>query len=156
MPGRGSGPGVIVATALDLNSINLEDIALALSDQDHDEHMRLINPETGAIEYWTPDTGIDGQNPVDLDELDLIGIHPLPSWSGTRTWLTSPAESPTSRRGAGSHARSGEYPDLLDKWHAFCDTRAQRRAVEWLAEQSLADSDAADQYLASHPDPELP
>jgi hypothetical protein len=26
------------------------------------------------------ETGIDGQTPVDLDDLDLIGIDPLPSY----------------------------------------------------------------------------
>jgi hypothetical protein len=29
--------------------------------------------------FWTADTGINGQTPVDLDELDLTGIDPLPS-----------------------------------------------------------------------------
>jgi hypothetical protein len=43
------------------------------------EHRWLINPETGEIAYRTPDTGIDGQAPADLDELDLICIGPLPS-----------------------------------------------------------------------------
>jgi len=30
------------------------------------------------VVLWTSDTGIDGENPVDLDELDLILIDPLP------------------------------------------------------------------------------
>jgi hypothetical protein len=30
--------------------------------------------------FWTRDTGIDGQHPVDLDELDVIAIDPLPSY----------------------------------------------------------------------------
>ena len=29
--------------------------------------------------FWTSDTGIDGQHPVELDELDLIVIDPVPS-----------------------------------------------------------------------------
>lgn len=37
-------------------------------------------PRTGEVVFWTSDTGIDGENPVDLDELDLIPIHPLPSY----------------------------------------------------------------------------
>jgi len=36
--------------------------------------------QTGAVTLWTADTGIDGQTPVDLEELDLICIDPLPSW----------------------------------------------------------------------------
>ncbi len=30
--------------------------------------------------FWTSDTGIDGESPVDLDELVLILIDPLPSY----------------------------------------------------------------------------
>ena len=43
------------------------------------EHRWLINPETGEVALWTSDTGIDGETPVELDELDLIAIDPLPS-----------------------------------------------------------------------------
>ncbi len=43
------------------------------------EHQWLINPETGEIAFWTVGTGIDGQTPVDLGELDLVVIDPLPS-----------------------------------------------------------------------------
>jgi hypothetical protein len=49
-----------------------------------------------------------------------------------------------------------EFPDLLPVWHAFRDSRARRRAVEWLADNSLIDDDAATRYLAEHPDPDLP
>jgi hypothetical protein len=55
---------------LDLSSIDLEEIANALADQTDYEHRWLINPDTGEIAFWTADTGIDGQTPVDLDELD--------------------------------------------------------------------------------------
>jgi hypothetical protein len=60
---------------LDLNSIDLEEIANALADQTDYEHHWLIDPDTGAIAFWTADTGIDGQTAV-----DLIVIDPLPSW----------------------------------------------------------------------------
>jgi hypothetical protein len=39
--------------------------------------------------FWTADTGIDGQTPVDLDELDLACIDPLPSW----IWYQDMADS---------------------------------------------------------------
>ena len=64
---------------LDLDSLDLEQIADALADQEHYEHQWLLNPDTGEVAFRTPDTGIDGQTPVDLDDLDLVGIHPLPS-----------------------------------------------------------------------------
>ena len=62
----------------ELSSIELEEIAAALGDQDGYERRRLINPGTGEIAFWT--SGTDGHDPVDLDELDLIGIGPLPSY----------------------------------------------------------------------------
>src|SRR6185437_7079340 len=65
---------------LDLSSLDLEEIAAALADQTDYEHRWLINPQTGQVVLWTSDTGIDGQTPVDLDDLDLIGIDPLPSY----------------------------------------------------------------------------
>lgn len=30
--------------------------------------------------FWSSDTGIDGENPIEIDELDLIPIDPLPSY----------------------------------------------------------------------------
>jgi hypothetical protein len=65
---------------LDLSILDLEEIAHALADQTDFDHRWLINPQTGEIAFWTSDTGIDGQTPVDLDELDLVCIDPLPSW----------------------------------------------------------------------------
>src|SRR5260370_18417915 len=72
-------PGIYSDLVLELNSLDLEEIALALADQAGYEHRWLINPQTGEIVFWTADTGIDGQTPVHLDELDLAGIDPLPS-----------------------------------------------------------------------------
>ncbi len=49
-----------------------------------------------------------------------------------------------------------EYPDLLPAWYGFSDTRARRRAVEWLADNSLIDHETATQFMTNHPDPALP
>ena len=64
---------------LDLNALDVDEIATALSDQTDYEHRWLIDPRTGEIAFWTSDTGIDGENPIDLDELDLLPIEPIPS-----------------------------------------------------------------------------
>jgi hypothetical protein len=45
--------------------------------------------------------------------------------------------------------------DLLPAWYAFRHARAARRAVRWLAENSLIDA-AAGRFVAGHPDPGLP
>lgn len=53
----------------------------ALADRTDCEHRWLINPPaTGQVVFLTSDTGIDSENPVELDELDLIVIDPIPSY----------------------------------------------------------------------------
>jgi Uncharacterised protein family (UPF0158) len=130
----------------------------------------LINPETGEIVFWTSDTGIDGHTPVDLDELDLIDIGPLPSWIWYQD-MADFAEGITGERpgrrlaraiqGKGAFRRfkdqlHEEHPGLLPAWYAFRDARATRRAVQWLAGNSLVGDEAAGRFLASYPDPDLP
>jgi hypothetical protein len=155
---------------LDLSSIDLEEIASALADQTDYEHHWLISPDTGEIALWTVDTGIDGQTPVDLDDLDMLVIDPLPSW----VWYEDMADfadgvidERAGRRlaraidGRGAFRRfkdelHEEYPHLLPAWYAFRDARAMRRAVQWLAENSLIDDDSADRFLSAHPDPAVP
>jgi Uncharacterised protein family (UPF0158) len=155
---------------LDLGSLDLEEIANALADQTDYEHRWLINPQTGKIAFWTADTGIDGQTPVELDELDLVCIDPLPSYIWYQD-MADFAEQITHVRAGRRLARAiqgrgafrrfkdelhEEYPDLLPAWFAFRDARATRRAVEWLADNLLVDGEAADCFLAGHPDPGLP
>jgi hypothetical protein len=65
---------------LDLPAIDVEEIATALGDQTDNEHRWLVDPRTGQGAFGTSDTGIDGKNPVEIDELDLIPIEPLPSY----------------------------------------------------------------------------
>jgi hypothetical protein len=45
---------------LDLDSLDLDEIASALADQIDYDYRWLINSETGEIVFWTADTGIDG------------------------------------------------------------------------------------------------
>lgn len=49
-----------------------------------------------------------------------------------------------------------EYPHLVQAWYAFRDTRAQRRAVQWLADNELVGPQIASLFYAEHPDPDLP
>lgn len=65
---------------LDLDGIGVDEVATALADQTDYEHRWLIDPRSGGVVFWTGDTGIDGENPVDLDDLDLILIDPVPSY----------------------------------------------------------------------------
>jgi hypothetical protein len=155
---------------LDLRSLDLEDIATALSDQTDYEHRWLIDPRTGEVAFWTSDGGLDGTNPVDLDDVDLMPIDPLPS----HVWYTDMADfaeavsdEAAGRRlarairgkGAFRHFKDElheEYPDMLPAWYAFRDTRARRRAVEWLLEEGLVADDDARGFLAELPDVSVP
>jgi hypothetical protein len=154
----------------DLNRLDLEEIATALADQTDHEHAWLINPETGDVVFWTSDTGIDGQTPVDLDDLDLICVDPLPSyiWYQDMVEFTEQVSHEQARRrlaraiqGKGAFRRfkdelHEEYPHLLPAWYAFRDARSRRRAVEWLADNSLIDDDTAARLLQEHPEPDVP
>jgi hypothetical protein len=81
---------------LDLPQIDIEEIATALADQTEYEHRWLIDARTGEVVFWTSDTGVDGENPVEIDEPDLIAIDPLPSCVWFKTWPTSLTASATA------------------------------------------------------------
>jgi hypothetical protein len=155
---------------LDLSRIDVGEIATALADQTDYEHRWLIDPRTGQVAFWTSDTGIDGQNPVEIDELDLILIDPLPAYvwyQDMADFADGISDTAASRqlsialqgRGAFRRFRNQVYdrhPELISVWQTFRDVRAQRRAVEWLWDQGLIDDDVANRFAADHPDPGLP
>ncbi|HZM64895.1 MAG TPA: UPF0158 family protein [Nakamurella sp.] len=154
----------------DLGEVDVEEIAIALADQTDYEHRWLIDPRTGQVAFWTSDTGIDGENPVDIDELDLILIDPLPSY----VWYQDMADFADgisdrvagrrlteSLQGKGAFRRFKNqvyehHPELISAWHALRDARAQRRAVQWLLDQGLIEDGAARQFATDHPDPAFP
>ena len=76
----GAGLGLEPEQMLDLGRIDVEEIATALADQTDDQHRWLLDPRTGQVAFWTSDTGVDGENPVEIDELDLILIEPPPPY----------------------------------------------------------------------------
>ena len=153
-----------------LAEIDIGEIATALADQTDYEHGWLIDPRTGHLAFWSSDTGIDGENPVEIDELDLTVIDPLPPYIWFQDMAdfaegisdrTAGRRLTESLRGRGAFRRFknlvyDHYPELVGTWHALRDIRAERRAVDWLAEQGLIDEEAAQQYAADHPDPGLP
>jgi hypothetical protein len=155
---------------LDLAGIDIEDIATALADQADYEHRWLLDPRTGQVAFWTSDTGIDGENPVEIEELDLIPIDPIPSYVWYRDmadFAEGISDDAAGRRlaralqGRGAFRRFKNqlyehHPELISPWQALRDIRAQRRAVEWLLEHGLIDDDAAENFAADHPDPALP
>jgi hypothetical protein len=157
-------------TVLDLDAIDVEEIATALADQTDYEHRWLIDPQTGVVAFWTGDTGIDGENPVELDELDLVLIDPLPSYVWYQDMVdfthgisdrAAGERLSRSLQGKGAFRRFKNelyqgHPDLIAAWHALRGARARARAVQWLAEEGLIEEDAAQRFTRDHPDPSLP
>ncbi|MEQ0560562.1 UPF0158 family protein [Amycolatopsis sp. NEAU-NG30] len=155
---------------LALEKFDLEEIAAALQDQTDYEHFHLVDPRTGEMGYWTRDTGVDGHHPVDLDDADQVVIEPLPSsvwYQDMADFAEGISDEEAGRRltrairGRGAFRRfkdelHEEYPELLEHWYEFSDTRAKRRAVEWLADNQLVDREVAERFVAGHPDPRLP
>jgi hypothetical protein len=130
---------------LDLGRIDVDEIATALADQTDFEHRWLIDPRAGQVAFWTSDTGIDGQNPLDIDEIDLILIDPLPPsvWFQDMADFANDISDAIARRKL-TQALQGRrafrrfknqlyehHQDLISPWHSLRDVRAQRRAVEW-------------------------
>ncbi len=155
---------------LDLDAIDVEEIANALADQTDYDHRWLIDPRTGEVAFWTSDLGIDGENPVELDELDLILIDPLPSY----VWYQDMVDfaDGISDRGAGERLRRAlegkgafrrfknvlyqGHPELISAWHALRDARARVRAVQWLADEELIGEGIAQRFKRDHREPALP
>ena len=155
---------------LDLDAIDVEEIANALADQTDYEHRWLIDPRSGELAFWTSDLGIDGENPVELDELDLILIDPLPSYVWYQDMVdfaegisdrTAGERLSRTLEGKGAFRRFKNelyqgHPELISVWHAWRDARARVRAVQWLVDEGLIEEDAAQRFKGDHREPSLP
>ena len=153
-----------------LAEIDIGEIATALADQTDYEHRWLIDPRTGHVAFWTSDTGIDGENPVEIDELDLTVIDPLPPY----IWFQDMADfaEGISDRTAGRHLTESlrgrgafrrfknlvynHYPELVGTWHALHDVRAERRAVEPSIGSPNKDSSTRRQRGSTRPITQIP
>ena len=127
-------------------------------------------PAHGRVAFWTSDTGIDGENPVEIDELDLIPIDPIPSnvwYQDMADFAEGVTDGAAGRRLARALQGPGAFrrfknqlyqhlPELISPWHALRDVRAQRRAVDWLLDQGLIDQNAAEKFADDHSEPGLP
>ena len=155
---------------LELAGLGLDDLAMALADQSIGDRRWLIDPKTGELILWTEELGIDGENPVDLDELDLVAIWPLPP----RVWYRDMADFVAglsdaraaerleySLRGKGAFRRFRDelhrrHPDMVPAWRAFSAVRGHQHVVDWLVDNGLIEQSEADRFFAEHPDPAIP
>ena len=59
--------------------VDMDENATALTDETNNGHRWLIDAQTSDIAFRNTDTHINGENPIDLDELNLLPIDPLSS-----------------------------------------------------------------------------
>jgi hypothetical protein len=147
---------------LEIENVDLGMLGSALADQSYDNQY-TFDPVSGESLIWND--AID-EEPDD----DALFIEPLPS----RVWYRDMAdftarlsdlltaerlERAMQGRGAFRRFRDELYDrheHLITVWNTFRDNRADRRAVEWLRDNQQITEEAADRYLAAHPDPEVP
>ena len=101
-----------------LRDIDVEEIGTALADQTDYDHRWLLDPRTGQVAFWTSDTGIDGENPVEIDELDLIPIDPIPSY----VWYQDMADF---AEGISDGAAADVWPPRLKGEEPFAGSRTR-------------------------------
>ena len=142
---------------LDLRRLDLDTIAEALADQgDYFEHRLAEHPASGGLMLWTSDTGLDGQYPIELDDVDdsLVAISPLPPsvWYRDMVEFAEAVSDETARerllralQGRGPFRRFKNelyqrWPDLISAWHVF---RAHGANAEHSSGWSKTDSSTA-------------
>lgn len=151
---------------LDLSAVNLADLALALEDHSEEQTWRF-DPVDGTV---APFLSSGTEQPDDQSALeDLIAIEPLPSAVGYGDMedFVGRVRDPHAREllrgalnGRGAFRRFKDLleldlPELRSAWFDFHDVRAERRAIDWLAQRDLVSREAAGQGLAQRPDPDM-
>lgn len=139
-------------TMLDLASIDLDDLVLALEDHSY-ETSWWLDPATGEFEYCSTE-----DDPEDFESRGQAYVEPMDSSDGYRDMVDFTALVRDGRaadllfralQGRGAFRRFKdtlfEFPDLRQEWFAFHDRRMRRRAIEWLADRELISAEAAQQ-----------
>lgn len=158
---------------LDLARVDLDELVMALSDQDVREHQWLIDPATGSVHVWSDDVGLDGDDSVDAEDVDEAGppgIEPIASRDWYRVMAdfadqvykaAAQAELRIALQGRGAFRRFRDvlhqrHPDLVGPWRAYKQARGHLLAADWLCSEGLVDVDAAADFIHRHPAPSMP
>jgi predicted nucleotidyltransferase len=149
---------------LDLTQIDLADLCEALDDHSLD-HSWWLDPGTGEVVLWSD--SFEEQGEQDPETRGLRPIEPVPSGEGYADMedFIERVRDPRARdllaraiAGRGAFRRFKDtllgFPELREAWFHFHDVRAERRAIEWLADERLIANGVAQQAIARRPDPE--
>ena len=145
---------------LDLEQVDLPDLALALEDHSRD-HKWWLDPRTGVVE-----PRFEARVGDEDATAGLVSIEPMPTAVGYADMEDFVArvrdprahhllERAITGRGAFRRFKDAllEYPELRRAWFAFHDVRGERRAIQWLLERGLVDPAAAETALEGRPEP---
>ena len=151
---------------LDLDAVDLDDLADALEDHSYDRSWWL-DPKSGEVVLWSD--YFEEQGEADPDSRGLIAIESLPSREGYADMedFIARVRDPRPREelaraiaGRGAFRRFKDtllgFPELRAAWFSFHDARFERRAIEWLLDKDLVDPQVAERALAERPDPGPP
>lgn len=155
-------------TMLDVADIDLATLAEALEDHSGDTEW-WFDPRSGEVEPRPSEHSLDQDGQDHPDEDALVMVYPLASGIGYRDMedFVSRVRDPSAREllrraieGRGAFRRFKDtlfgFPDLREAWFAFHDSRAERRALEWLSQEGVIDPEVAERETALRPDPEHP
>jgi hypothetical protein len=150
---------------LDLNELDLGDLAEALEDHSY-EHSWWLDTETGEVVLWND--YFEEQGEPRPDTLGWRAIDPIPSHEGYQDMedFIQRVRNPQARdlleraiAGRGAFRRFKDtlldFPEVRQAWFRFHDTRVERRAISWLADEKVIDQAAAERAIAERLDPEL-
>jgi hypothetical protein len=149
---------------LDLEAIDLAELAQALEDHSY-EHSWWLDPERGEIVLWSDYFEEQGdQDPADRGLRPIEPIFSHEGYSDMEDFIAL-VHDPRPREqlqraieGRGAFRRFKDtlfdFPELRESWFKFHDARMERRALEWLVDEGLVDSEAA--VRAMPDDPQLP
>ncbi|MFQ5968660.1 MAG: UPF0158 family protein, partial [Acidimicrobiia bacterium] len=148
---------------LDLSSIDLEDLVLALEDHSY-ESSWWLDPVTGSLEYCSVD-----DDPEEFESRNLVFVEPVDSSDAYQDMVDFTALVRDGRaadlliralQGRGAFRRFKdtlfEFPELRQEWFAFHDRRMRGRAIEWLTNQDLIPPEVADKALDDLVEEEAP
>jgi hypothetical protein len=154
---------------LDLTAVDLEQLAYALEDHS-DLTQWWLDPSTGQVEPWSLDRLGDEEEDEDHPEdRGLRLVEPIMSSESYRDLedFVERVRDPRGRdlleraiAGRGAFRRFKDtlfdFPDLREAWFRFHDARMERRALEWLADEGLVDSQVVERAIADRQDPDAP
>lgn len=151
---------------LDLDALDLDELAMALEDSTPD-HSWWLDPETGALEVWATDLAEEDREPPEASR--LVFLEPIGSDEGYADMEEFAASVGDQRArelllqalaGRGAFRRFKDtllqFPELRESWFAFHDARMKRRAIEWLGARGLLSTEVAEGAVAALPSPDLP